>query len=153
MNPTRDRDELGPPWLRIARGELGVREVKGPGANARILAYFASTKLAPAQGDETPWCSAFACWCMEQAIHQSPARANARSWLSWGEPCNPQLGAVVVLSRGLLEHQGHVGFWLGEERGRVILLGGNQGNAVSVQAYPLERVVGYRWPAEGPKAA
>jgi hypothetical protein len=27
------------------------------------------------------------------------------------------------------------------------VLGGNQGNAVSIKPYPLERVLSYRWPA------
>jgi hypothetical protein len=44
---------------------------------------------------------------------------------------------------------GHVGFVVGEDMARhaLLLLGGNQGNAVSVAAFDRNRVVGYRWPA------
>jgi uncharacterized protein (TIGR02594 family) len=150
MNPIRDDHDDEPTWLRVARRELGQKEVRGMTANARILEYFTATRLVPAQGDETPWYSAFACWCMEQAGVNSPARANARSWLSWGLPLKePVMGAVVVLSRGSDPIQGHVAFWLGQSRERVLLLGGNQGNSVSVAAYPKLRVLGYRWPATG----
>jgi hypothetical protein len=30
----------------------------------------------------------------------------------------------------------------------VYLLGGNQGDRVSVRAYPRKRLLGYRWPAQ-----
>jgi uncharacterized protein (TIGR02594 family) len=150
VKPTSDNsEENAPPWLRIARAELGQKEIAGPAANARIVQYFSATRLAPQAGDETPWCSAFACWVMEQAGIPSPARANARSWLSWGKALTrPRLGCVVVLQRGNDLSQGHVAFWVGAQKDRVLLLGGNQGNAVSVSAYPVFRVLGYRWPVE-----
>lgn len=154
MTPTREH-ENEPAWLVLARKELarGVKEVSGPVANPRILEYFASTKLAPLAGDETPWCSAFACWCMEHAGVPSPKRANARAWLTWGEELvRPRMGCVCVLSRGLNPKDGHVGFWIGETAGSVLLLAGNQGNRVSIGAFPMMRLIGYRWPT-GPRAA
>lgn len=139
-----------PEWLAIARAELGVRETPGEGSTPRVLEYLRATRLPPSMyDDETPWCSAFACWVMERAGLASPRSAGARSWLRWGMPMvTPRLGCIVVLSRPSADnpHSGHVGFWLGKgERGPRVL-GGNQGNAVSVREYAASRVLGYRWP-------
>jgi len=71
----------------------------------------------------------------------------ARSVETWGQMSGPDVGAVAVLWRGSPgAATGHVGFLLGHGSGRVILLGGNQGNAVSVTTYPEDRVVCYRRP-------
>ncbi|WP_296205062.1 glycosyl hydrolase 108 family protein, partial [uncultured Hyphomicrobium sp.] len=74
----------------------------------------------------------------------------ARSYLAWGEAlAEPRMGAVAVFSRGSDPALGHVGFWLGESDGDVVLLGGNQGNQVSVVRYSKERLIGLRWPHAG----
>jgi uncharacterized protein (TIGR02594 family) len=149
--PVPRNDE--PPWLSIARGELGVHETPGPAATERVLEYHAATTLR-ASSDEVPWCSAFACWCMERAGFRSTRSASARSWLTWRYPlAELRPGCVVVLSRGDASlGQGHVGFFAGYSRlfvmgpRRLLLLGGNQGNAVSLAPYPQTRVIGMRWP-------
>jgi len=51
---------------------------------------------------------------------------------------------------------GHVGFVAGADRnGNLLVLGGNQGDAVSINRFSRGRVLGYRWPANEqlPKAA
>jgi len=59
-----------------------------------------------------------------------------------------QVGCIVVFQR---EGGGHVGFVVGQDKyGRLLVLGGNQGNAVTIAAFSLDRVVGYRWPSPGP---
>lgn len=138
------------PWMEIARSKLGEHEVPGPGANAFILACLASTTLgAPDnQSDETPWCSAFVNWCVEQAGLEGTHSAWARSWLDWGrEPVAEDEwdGCVCVLERGA--NSGHVGFLIDWSEDSVRLLGGNQGDAVSEAWFPSERVLGYRVPA------
>lgn len=41
---------------------------------------------------------------------------------------------------------GHVGFVVGmTAAGNLLVLGGNQDDAVNVKAFPLSRVTGYRW--------
>lgn len=140
-----------PEWYLHARAEFGVHEVAGAKFSPRILEYFKATTLGTAhQSDETAWCSAFACWCMERAGLASPHRANARSWLNWGVPLKlPQFGCVAVLWRGTPQSaQGHVAFYVGERGGQVQLLGGNQNNAVSLAWYPRARVLMWRWPTK-----
>jgi uncharacterized protein (TIGR02594 family) len=136
-----------PRWMDIARGELGVKEAPGAADNPRVVEYHAATSLHSAD-DETPWCSAFANWCMAQAGLEGTNSAAARSWLKWGEACEPKLGAVTVLWRGKpTAATGHVGFFVKADASFVWLLGGNQGDAVSIQPFPRHRVLAYRWPA------
>jgi uncharacterized protein (TIGR02594 family) len=139
------------PWLDAAYTELvaGVREISGPHHNLRILEYLNATTLGDAGGDETPWCSAFVNFCCRVGRVSSTGSAAARSWLSYGFPLHdePRLGCITVLWRGDPHGAlGHVGFYLGDNGGAVHLLGGNQGNRVSVQSFPRTRVLAYRWP-------
>lgn len=134
-------------WMPIALRELGQGEVAGPGSNPRITEYQLSTELDAnlRPSDETPWCSDFACWCVEGAGYASTNSAAARSWLSWGRPIvKPRRGVVAILTRG--EKGGHVGFYVSGSAGHVTLLGGNQHNRVSTQSYERSRVLGYRVP-------
>lgn len=144
-----------PVWLKIARREEGVAEIKGDQHNHRVLEYLATcTKTDPdlRTRDETAWCSAFACWVMEEAGFESPRTAWARTWFDakWGqeEPLdNPRLGAIAVFRRGT---GGHVGFFLEDLGNKVAILGGNQTNKVKVSHYPKSSehydLLGYRWP-------
>jgi len=47
---------------RVAKTQLGQKEIIGPKANEQILHYHAATSLH-ANSDEVPWCSAFVNWC------------------------------------------------------------------------------------------
>lgn len=141
-----------PPWMHTALGELGVSEIPGARHEPRILEYHAVTRGGGGDSDETPWCASFACWCLERAGRPHPASKAARSFQRWGvELEEPRRGCVVVLWRGSPSGwRGHVGFLhSGPSGGEVALLGGNQGNAVSVQGYPIDRVLSYRWPVPG----
>jgi uncharacterized protein (TIGR02594 family) len=131
----------------IAFRELlaGVHEVAGREHNARILEYHRATRLR-ASDDETSWCAAFVNWSLLQAGVEGTNAANARSFMDWGVAAEaPKPGDIVVLWRGKRDGwQGHVGFYLGRSNGRVYILGGNQGDAVSVDAFHEDRVLGYR---------
>lgn len=141
-----------PTWFKIAQGEIGESEIAGPTNNARIVEYAHATGLA-ADDDETPWCGAFVAWCMKQAgiPYNEATAAAARSWLAWGTPiAQPWLGCVVIFWRGSpTASTGHVSFYAGpgDDPDHIKVLGGNQGNAVSIESFPLSRVLGYRWPA------
>lgn len=124
---------------------LGVREFPDPGENPRIVEYLKVVGLGP--DDETSWCSAFVAWCHQQAQVPIPhVTGAARSWLKWGQSVGePRVGDVAVLWRGSRSSwQGHVGLWVGGGGGAAILLGGNQGDAVSVAPFSTQRVLGYR---------
>ncbi len=138
-----------PAWLAAAWAELGQREVAGTADNARIRAFFRDVGQTASLHDEVAWCAAFAGACLERAGHASTRSLMARSYLRWGEGLDEgRFGAVAVLSRGSDPAAGHVGFLLGETDTHVVLLGGNQGDAVSVAAFPRARLLGLRWPKE-----
>jgi uncharacterized protein (TIGR02594 family) len=151
-----------PKWLTIARGELGVREYSafrpgpaGVSSNPRIEEYQRAANGR--EDDDVPWCSSFVCWCMEQAGLPGTGRGAARSWLRWGVSLSvPVPGCVVVLWRESREsYKGHVGIYErpGPMPDSVVLLGGNQANAVRTASFPTSRVLAYRWPSEAMLAA
>jgi len=133
-------------WLEIAAAEQGVHEYAN-GDHPRIIEYLQTVDLPGEMHDEIPWCSAFANWVMTQAGIKGTGSAAAVSWLKWGKPITlPMIGAVVILRRGDPSWQGHVGFVMGTTPHGVLVLGGNQANAVNIREYPFDRVRGYRWP-------
>lgn len=137
-----------PNWVTIAQNELGVEEIAGEKANAIILEYFKAAKYKTTE-DETPWCAAFVCWCLENAGFQSPKSAWSLSFLNWGVQLGgPKLGCIAVLRRGIDPNKGHVGFVVGYNALTISILGGNQGNKVCIRTYPRAVVRGYRWPKE-----
>ncbi len=146
-----------PIWLRIAREELhdGVQEIVGPADNPRIIEYHAATS-GKFEDDEVPWCSSFVNWCMDQSGVSRTNSARARSWLAWGKSItHPPVGAVTILQRGagpqpgadVIKAPGHVGFYVGDASPKeILLLAGNQGDAVNVRVFPRAAVLGFRWP-------
>jgi len=143
-----------PPWIAVARRELGVAEVPGPDSNPRIIEYLHSvTTLPPAdqQTDETPWCACFMQWVLAQVGIAGTNSARALSYRNWAqaEPtASPRVGALAVFTRN---GGGHVGFYMGDAAaGRVFVLGGNEGNRVAIVSFPTAgpdyQLVDCRWP-------
>lgn len=142
-----------PKWMDIAAGEIGQKEIPGPVANPRIVAYDACTSLK-ATSDEVPWCAAFVCWCLEQAGIGSTRSAMASSYLNWGMQCEPRPGCIVVIRHeGLDAATGsltgnHVAFLVSIDSAHINLLGGNQHDSVKISSFPLAayEVRAFRWP-------
>ncbi|MFD2551761.1 TIGR02594 family protein [Bizionia sediminis] len=134
--------------LQIAINEFGVKEIIGPKHNDRIIKYAHDSKFTWINDDETPWCSTFMNWVALEAGLQNSKSAAARSWLNVGfETQNPEPGDVVVFWREHINSKlGHVGIYLGysKDQSRIYVLGGNQDNAVSISAYPANRLLSFR---------
>jgi uncharacterized protein (TIGR02594 family) len=140
------------PWLSVARRELGVQEASGSANNPRVVEYLhATTNLdEPIRSkDETPWCSAFVNWCMQQVGIDGTKNALARSWQGWGQHIDtPYVGCIVVFQRE--KKFGHVALYLGETDTHIKVLGGNQQNPqtqifeVSEKSYPKTDFLEYR---------
>lgn len=143
-----------PPWLAPAWAELGQKEVAGSSDNRRILAFYRDAGHPEIAHDETAWCAAFVGACLVRSGIDGTASLMARSYLSWGEPIEePRIGAVAVLRRGNDPSLGHVAFLVGECEGGLVLLGGNQGDAVSVARFDRDALLGLRWPASAAPAS
>ena len=136
-----------PSWMAEAWAHLGAREVAGKRHNAKIVEFFNTVGRGEIKRDEVPWCAAFVGACLERAGITSTGSLLARSYLKWGVPvATPRFGAITVFTRGKDPGAGHVGFWLGETASDIILLGGNQSDAVTVGTYAKSRLLGYRMP-------
>ena len=135
-----------PRWLAQARSHLGAREIAGRKHNPLILRWWTLIR-APFTDDETPWCAGLVGGVLESIGIRSSRSAAARSYLQWGRAlASPRPGCIVVFERG--PKFGHVGFVVGADRsGNLLVLGGNQGDAVSISPFSRGRVLGYRWPA------
>lgn len=140
-----------PLWYQIAMKELGQEEVPGHLNNPRVLEYHQETKLKATE-DSVPWCSSFVCWCLHQAGYESTRNAWARSYQSFGESLLfPKVGAIMLFKRGA--NAGHVGFLHSEVEGSMKqkmykIIGGNQGNRVSIAPFPKSDLITMRWPVK-----
>lgn len=139
-------------WIEIAKKYVGTREIKGGKHNPIILsmwkrAYLALRAKVVVQEDETAWCGTFVASVLKEAgldKHIPTAFAWARSYLKVGTKLQyPAVGCIVIFERG---KGGHVGFVVGQDkRGNLMVLGGNQGDKVSIASFSKHRVLGYRW--------
>lgn len=144
------RDSFLPRWLVKAKGYLGLEEYKGNKHNPKIIEWWIKIR-AHFTDDETPWCAGFVGGVLEECGIKSSRSASARSYLKWGrKPDKIAIGAVVVFWRKSINSPyGHVGFFVGVDRsGNILVLGGNQGNKVSIVPISKNRLLDYRWPEE-----
>jgi uncharacterized protein (TIGR02594 family) len=135
--------------FKIAVAELGQKEITGPANNPVILNYAREAGFGWVNEDETPWCSIFLNWVAKRAGLKGSNNLNARSWLNIGQPVDqsPEPGDIVIFWRESIDSwKGHVGIFFGfsADRKRVFCLGGNQGNQVSISAFPADNVLGFR---------
>src|SRR5262249_31145424 len=130
--------------FQLAQRYVGIQEIAGDKDHPLVQWWLSLCGFPTDVHDEVAWCSAFVngiAW--ELRLPRSKSAA-ARSWLNVGTPVKLldwQVGwDVVVLSRTDNPAQGHVGFYAGYEvpGSRVLVLGGNQTNAVCVEGFPNE---------------
>ncbi len=142
-----------PAWMRTARAEIGQKEVKGSGANSRIIEYHASTTLK-AQSDEVAWCASFVNWVLKQNGIPGTNSAAAISWATFGDATIARAGAIAVIhnaaaaNSSLSRSGNHVGFLVEETTAHYVLLGGNQSDSVKLSNFPKGKwqLKGMRWP-------
>jgi uncharacterized protein (TIGR02594 family) len=138
---------MKPLWIEYAEKQIGLSEIKGPDTSPTIKKWLSSLR-AWWTDDETPWCGVFVAACLSYSWLKYPkAYYRAKSYLEWGTKLEtPVYGCVVIFER---VGGGHVGFVVGkDDKGRLMVLGGNQGNKVSIAPFDTSRVAGYRYPSE-----
>jgi uncharacterized protein (TIGR02594 family) len=129
----------------IAQRFVGVKETPGVASTPLVLAMLRLDDQSVAD-DQTPWCSAFASWIAWLLRLPRSKSLAARSWLHVGRPIalEDAIAAddIVVLERGA---GGHVGFYAGRHPdGSILILGGNQSDAVTIAAFAVDRLLGVR---------
>lgn len=143
----------------IAQNLMGIAEMPGALNNPAIVAMLQFVDKSVST-DEVPWCSAFVnAVCKICGLPRSGSLA-ARSWLQVGRVVTIDAAApgwdVVILKRGagkqpgpeVTRAPGHVGFFAGLDTSaggeRLHVLGGNQGNRVSLASFPAAQLLGIR---------
>lgn len=134
---------------QLAMSFKGLREIPGGEHNPEIVQMFADTGHAWVKDDETAWCAAFVGAMLARVGLEHTGSLAARDYLGWGKPVDlsdAQPGDVVVFWRESPESwKGHVAFFHSMASARAIfVLGGNQGNEVSVDTYTRNRLLGVR---------
>lgn len=136
---------MTPKWIEEAQRHIGLKEVPGKADNPTIQRWL-KTLNAWWFDDATPWCGTTVAYCMKHAGFEVPKMwMRAKAWIDWGQTLRrPVHGCIVVFER---QGGGHVGFVVGEDgKGNLMVLGGNQGDKVSIAPFSVTRAIAYRYP-------
>ena len=132
MNYSYLLKEKSPKILVEAVKRLGVKEIVGAKHNPVILGWAKELGLEKVYTkDEIPWCGLFIAYCAHSAGVQVVDKPLwALSWAKYGKKvAEPMLGDILTFKR---DGGGHVGIYVGEDKDCYHVLGGNQGNAVTI---------------------
>ena len=142
----------------LAQRFIGIKELPGDKDHPFIMHLLTLDQAWPSH-DEVPWCSAFAQYPPWLLRLPRSKDLRARSWLHVGRVVSLAEATVgfdvVIFNRGgnpaaVFEpdnpgpQPGHVGFYAGRDGDQIAVLGGNQGNAVSVRTYKVADLLGVR---------
>ena len=125
-------EEKAPKILVEAIKHIGVQEIIGSKHNPTILSWAKAIGLERTYtNDEIPWCGLFIAYCCHaQGLQVVKNPLWALNWAKYGTQVNqPMLGDVLTFKR---DGGGHVGIYVGEDKTHYHIIGGNQGNEVSI---------------------
>ena len=132
-------EEKSPRILVQAIKLIGTKEIVGKAHNPIILDWARELGLKMYTNDEIPWCGLFIAYCAHKAgveVVDSPLWA--LNWGKYGTQVNqPMLGDVLTFKR---DGGGHVGIYVGEDKTHYHIIGGNQGNEVSIMRIAKNRM-------------
>jgi uncharacterized protein (TIGR02594 family) len=137
--------EPGPRMLGQMLALYGTQEAAGAADNPIILAWAEECGIHGYVHDSVAWCGL----CMAIAAKRSGWDYNpghnalwARNWALWGaRQAIAMLGDVLVFPRG---DGGHVAMYVGEDDSHYHILGGNQGDQVSIARKPKTPILAIR---------
>jgi hypothetical protein len=140
------------PWIAEGFKVLGWHEATD---KTRLSAWLKSGGKYLGDPSQLPWCGDFMETCVAKslpdevlpgALGQNPFFA--QNWQLFGVSTAPTRGAAVAIR--WTANTGHTGWLLGQNGSNYVLLGGNQGNRVSIAEFPKSAVIATRWPASYP---
>jgi uncharacterized protein (TIGR02594 family) len=133
--------EGAPKMLVEALKLYGVTEKASTADNPIILAWAKELDLDYYNDDAIPWCGLFAAIVAKRAgktVVKNPLWA--RNWANFGKKKSlAMLGDILVFSRG--SKSGHIGLYVGETKTKYYVLGGNQGDKVSIVPILKSRLI------------
>lgn len=147
--PTPVKSGIGD-WMQQARKVIGRHERAD---RDELIDWLRSDGATLGDPSQLPWCGDF----VDTALALAGFDADldnpylARNWNKVGQKITPRFGAIMVFWRGRKDGKfGHVGFYMDEDETHFHILGGNQGNSVSVSRLAKNRLLGARWPTGAP---
>jgi uncharacterized protein (TIGR02594 family) len=163
----RVRADETPEWLAVMRAMTGIVETPGTADNPKIMAMAdtiaqhypeMSDYCAQYNHDSVPWCGLTVAYCMTMAGIRpvfGPTDTDkflwAQAWASdpgYARLASPRPGCIVVMTRS---GGGHVTLYESTSGSNYICRGGNQGDAINTQSFPISSVIALVWPsAAGP---
>ncbi|MBU3720751.1 MAG: TIGR02594 family protein [Burkholderiaceae bacterium] len=130
-----------------AAKHIGEKEIPGKASNPLIRGWIKlAAKWLEQDDSSTPWCGCFrGAVGLATATGVPPEHYRAKNWLLWGTGVHTireaLKGDTVVLVRKGGFHVGILDRVAGEY---IYLLGGNQGDAVSIARFPVGQIEGIR---------
>lgn len=126
-----------PAYMKAAYDYLGTKEAPGSANNPVVVKMFGLAEGPPVTADSVPWCAAFVAACLKLGKAPNEVQKSLRLWAAAYAGLGTKLkkpvwGCVGVKTRN---GGGHVGFVVAANDTHVWLLGGNQGDAVSVARF------------------
>jgi uncharacterized protein (TIGR02594 family) len=144
------------PWMKIA-WEEETKKLKETGSNKEIQKFFDGTpyeqsmKNGTTNESDISWCATFVNWVMTKYGYKGVEGYNAvraLKWANWAEGVDikkPIYGAIAVKRR---TGGGHVGFVAGKKGNKIVILGGNQNNALNCSKYSESEFFAYLVPKD-----
>lgn len=124
---------------------FGIKEITGKENNPLLIQWAHEIGIKNYNSDEIPWCGLFVAYIVKmtgRSVVINPLWA--RNWAKWGvESKVAMLGDILVFSRN---SGGHVGLYVGEDKSAYHVLGGNQGDSVSIVRILKSRCIAIRRP-------
>jgi len=137
------------PWIVEAKKVWGLHESRDA---TKLRAWLKSDGKTLGDPAKLPWCGDFAETVIKNSLPKEPFPGAlgenpywARNWALLGKATKPVYGAIGAFSRG--ENAGHVGILVGEDATDYYVLGGNQGDTVSIVRIVKTRLLAARWPS------
>lgn len=135
--------ELGPKMLLELLAHYGLTEIPGTASNPVIMNWAKEVGAASYySNDDTPWCALAMSHAAKAAGKPLPPDPlAAKNWAKFGVGISrPMLGDVVVFPH-------HVALYVGETATSFALLGGNQGDRLSIANFLKAGAIAFRRPA------
>jgi len=142
-----------PRQVEVAVSVFGTHEAPGSGDNPDILGWAGELGVADVyKHDAVPWCGLAMGFFISRAGFKPPKgylMLRALEWANFGDPISQtgaMFGDVLVFHR---TGGGHVGLYVGESANAFAVLGGNEGDAVSIVYIEKDRLSAVRRPPYG----
>lgn len=137
-----------PSWIVQAHACLGLHEGPGAADNPAVVRMYAEAGHPEVTHDAVPWCAAFVAAMLHRAGVANDVPDAMKLWapsyarLGTGLP-KPYFGCVGIKTR---LGGGHVTFIVGASGDYYLCLGGNQSDAVNIEAIGKHAFTAFRWP-------